>query len=182
MKRAFNLLIIITLSFSILNSCSKEEEENTISPLLGEYKLINYTSDIEIDLNNDSVKSLDLFNELNEIYFLNSLDFNSELKISEFKINSFLLVTSLPVANSNDTEVIESSYGGVGNLYELKISNDLLSVEEFTLLPNEINFPFNLFEINTENQTIILKTNQFFYCYTENEWVSIETKAVFSKN
>ena len=57
----YAVFLFVVFNFT---SCSNDHEILK-SPLLGYYELIEYNSNVEIDLNADGVKTLDLFEELN---------------------------------------------------------------------------------------------------------------------
>ena len=65
MKTTKAIITICLISF-FLNSCSKENEtdEKVGNNFPGHYRVASITSDIAVDLNNDGVKSIDLYQEI----------------------------------------------------------------------------------------------------------------------
>jgi len=173
-------VILLFIASLILASCDNERI-TSVSPLLGDYKLIEYTSNISIDINDDNIKSKNLYEELNEFYFSRmSKIFNYDLQITDYY--NIRIYTLLPVQMANDPIPGSGTFGNLFPAYELNLSQNLKSIVSYKKVYDELVNPSSIKEINVENQDkIILICDQFFYDYIENSWIKIETRSTFKK-
>lgn len=178
----YKLLLIILIS-STLQFCSSTEKEEQKSELIGKYELIDYKSNIPLDLNGDGIKNVNIYTELEEFYFKRMKPIlGSDLEISDYyKIRMY---PNLPIATSNDPVSGSGSFGNNSTYYDLILSDNLKFVQKFELIidPNPQTFPLKVEEIIIEeNQNLTLKSKQIFFCYFDREWKNIESIAVFRK-
>jgi hypothetical protein len=178
----FKTLFIILIS-SLLQFCSSTEMEKEKSDLIGEYELVEYNSNIPLDLNGDGIKNLNIFTELEGFYFERMRPvLKSDLTISDYyKIR---LYANLPIATSNDPISGSGSFGNNSSYYDLVLSDNLKSVQKFEVIfdPNPQTFPLKIEQIIVEdNKYLTLKSKQLFFCYLDREWKNIESIAVFKK-
>ena len=176
------LLTALFLSSTFL-SCTNDEED-IVSPLVGEYELIEYKSQTEIDLNADGIKSKDLLLELEEIYFNDNYDINNvvgyELSISDYY--NIRMYAMLPGLQGIDDVPSSGTYAPSWLKYELDISNDLITISDFERIPDEINYSSDLEEVTLiESNIIQLISSQSFIDYSDNEMKRIKTFATFRK-
>lgn len=176
----FKQLIAVLIIVSTLLSCSNDEN-NLPSPLVGEYKLIEYKSETELDLNADGIKSDDILDELGELYFEGHNDIIPyDLSISDYyNIRMYL---RLPGLLSLDDIPNRNTYGNSFPGYQLNLNEDLVTVSDFELIPSEISYPSELNEIIFIEPNIIqLVSKQTFRCYVDNEYRRINTTATYRK-
>jgi hypothetical protein len=173
-------LLAVLIVVSTLLLCSNDEN-NLPSPLIGKYELIEYKSEIELDLNADGMKSENILEELEELYFRDNNDIIPyDLSISDyFNVQMYI---RLPGLNSLDDIPNGNTYGDSFPSYELNISEDLITVSDFELIPSEISYPSELEEMTfIEPNTIKLVSKQTFRCYVDNEYRRINTIATYRK-
>ena len=179
------LLLLTTLFVSSTFLSCTDDEENLVSPLIGEYELIEYKSQTEIDLNGDGIKSKDLLLELEELYFNDTYDKNNilgyELSISDYY--NIRMYAMLPGMQSLDDEPYSGTYGSRWLRYELKISDDLFTISDFELIPDEtIYYSSEIDDITViEPNVVQLEVSQTFIDYSDNESKRIKTIATFKK-
>jgi len=174
------LLLSVLIIFSTLVSCS--DEENILpSPLLGEYELIEYKSEIKIDLNADGIKSDNILEELEELYFNNNNDVVPyDLSISDYY--NIRMYFNLPGLLAFDDIPNSNTYGNSFPAYQLNLNSDLITVSDFEPLPDPVSYPSKLEEITFMNPNIIqLVSSQTFRCYVDNEYRRINTVATYRK-
>jgi hypothetical protein len=182
--KIFNSKILLGLLFvSFLFSCT-DDENKEVSPLIGKYKLIEYQSQTEIDLNADGLKSTDLLLELEELYFNDNYYVDNlidhELSISDYY--NIRMYTRLVGLSSLDDIPYSSTYGSSWLNYELKLNNDLITVTDFERIPNPISYSSELEEITLiESNLIQIKSSQSFIDYSDNEIKRIQTVATFRR-
>jgi len=174
------LLIIVLITVSTLLSCSKDEN-NLPSQLVGEYELIEYKSEIELDLNADGIKSDDILGELEELYFADHNDIIPyDLSISDY--SNIRMYLRLPGLLSLDEIPNRNTYGNSFPAYQLYLNEDLVTVSNFELIPSEISYHSELNEITSIEPNIIkLVSKQTFRCYSDNEYRRINTTAIYRK-
>ena len=184
--KIFESKLLLTALFvsSTFLSCT-DDEKNIVSPLVGEYKLIEYKSQTEIDLNADGIKGKDLLLELEELYFNDNYYINNivghELSISDYY--NIRMYAMLPGVQSLDDIPYSGTYGSRWLSYELKINDDLITISDFERIPDEIIYHSSeLEEITLIDPNIIqLIISQSFIDYSDNEMKRIKTIATFSK-
>lgn len=173
-------LLALGLLLTVFLSCSKDEN-NLKSPLVGTYELLEYHSNMTIDLNGDGIKSYDLLDALDDFYFsrMRSL-YDYDLEISDYF--SIRMYAMLPEQMANDPTPHSGTFGNVYPAYELVLSDDLQTILNFEMVYSHFLFPSELKAINIiETGVIQLISDQSFYCYVDYEWKRIETRAVFRK-
>ncbi|WP_373060351.1 hypothetical protein [Zunongwangia sp. H14] len=179
------LLLLITLFVSSTFLSCTDDEENIVSPLIGEYELIEYKSQTEIDLNGDGIKGKDLLLELEELYFNDNYDKNNilgyELSISDYY--NIRMYAMLPGMQSLDDVPYSGTYGSRWLKYELMINDDLVTVSDFERIPDEIiYYSSELDEITLIEPNIVqLEISQSFIDYSDNESKRIKTIATFRR-
>ena len=180
------LLLLITLFVSSTFLSCTNDEENIVSPLIGEYELIEYKSETEIDLNGDGIKGKDLLLELEEIYFNNNYDINKDIVGYELSISDYYnirMYAMLPGMQSLDDVPYSGTYGSRWLSYELKVNDDLVTISDFERIPDEIiYYSSELEEITLIEPNIVqLEVSQSFTDYSDNESKRIKTIATFKK-
>lgn len=180
--KSYKMLFIILIS-SLLQFCSSNENEVEKSELIGKYELLDYKSNIPLDLNGDGIKSSNIFAELEEFYFKRiRAVLDSDLVISDYyKVRMY---ANLPIPTSDDPISGSGSFGTNSSYYDLVFSKDLKSIQKFDLIlnSNPATFPLSVEEITiNENNDLTLKCKQPFFCYLDREWKTIESTAIFRK-
>ncbi|MCH4824565.1 hypothetical protein ML462_15435 [Gramella lutea] len=179
------LLLLTTLFVSSTFLSCTDDEEHIVSPLVGEYELIEYKSQAEIDLNGDGIKGKDLLLELEELYFNDNYDKNNilghELNISDYY--NIRMYAMLPGMQSLDDVPYSGTYGSRWLRYELKINDDLVTISDFERIPDEIIYYSSELEKITliEPNIVQLEVSQSFIDYSDNESKRIKTIATFKK-
>ncbi|WP_298248365.1 hypothetical protein [uncultured Christiangramia sp.] len=182
-KRKLLLLTTLFVSSTFL-SCT-DDEKHIVSPLVGEYELIEYKSQTEIDLNGDGIKGKDLLLELEELYFNDIYDKNNilgyELSISDYY--NIRMYAMLPGMQSLDDVPYSGTYGSRWLRYELKINDELVTISDFERIPDEtIYYSSELDELTLiEPNVVQLEVSQSFIDYSDNESKRIKTIATFKK-
>lgn len=180
--KSYKMLCIVLIS-SLLLSCSSTENEKEKSELLGKYELLDYQSNIPLDLNGDGVKSSNIIAELEAFYFKRMrVIFDSDLEITDYYKNR--MYANLPIATSNDPISGSGSFGVNSSCYDLVFSNDLKSIQKFDLIldSNPQTFPLTVEKITiSENYRLTLECKQLFFCYQDREWKNIESIAIYKK-
>lgn len=67
-------LIVIGVCFG-LHSCTSDKSESHLTPISGYYKVKSISSNVAVDMNNDGVKSADLYSEITAPYKDSGLSF-----------------------------------------------------------------------------------------------------------
>ena len=81
-----------------------------------------------------------------------------------------------------DPKPHSGSFGNSFPTYQLKLSEDLTSIENFEIIQGPILYSSKILEIIINEGNIIeLISSQTFYCYADNEWKRVITKAKFKK-
>ena len=178
------LLLLTALFFSSTFLSCTDDDINIVSPLIGEYELIEYKSQTEIDLDGDGIRSKDLLLELEELYFNDNYDINNiygyELSISDYY--NIRLYAMLPGLQGIDDVPTSNTYAPSWLSYELNINDDLITVSDFESIPSTIQYSSVLEEITLiESNFIQIKSSQSFIDYSDNEIKRIQTVATFRR-
>lgn len=198
MKEYIFKLIIFTLPILIF-SCNENDLE--INDFKGYYKIISISSNLEIDLNNDGLKSLDYLKEIKSDYIsyngeIYNYNYNNELEqnfaearpTTEQSNNTQFLDIRFPIQR------IDSIFQGGNNfvktnmeyrrmhtafIYEINQNNIEIKSDPF----NEFEFyGINNFNINRINKIEFEVTFNFkVYDFKENEWIETELKTKYEK-
>jgi hypothetical protein len=177
MKRYLYIIAIL-----ILFSCNSDENI-TENQYLGNYKLINLTSNIPIDLNFDNIATTNFKNELN-IYFLGNSKPLHDLQFVKFSLsNEWFFRLGLPKDNYHpDQNFIEQRYGTGDYSKSVLLNNntvsiihnysDLFVVDSTWLVENKYPYPYKVDFY--DNNKVIIKIKQKFFDNINGEWVDIE--------
>lgn len=194
----FILFVLTVLSFS----CSKNEDEIELNDFKGFYQISSITSSVQIDLNNDGLKTPNYLQEIKSNYisyngeiinygYNNELNYNfAEAQPSEYNVNhntQFLdikfpiqRIDSVFQGNENFVK-INMEYSKIGSGFIYKLSNNNVKIESD---------PFNQFEYYNINNFVINRINKekfeiFFdfkvYDFTENKWIETKLTAKYIK-
>ena len=179
------LLLLTALIFSSTFLSCTDDEKSIVSPLIGEYELIEYKSQTEIDLNADGIKGKDLLLELEELYFNDNYDVNNNIVGYELSISDYYnirMYAMLPGLQGIDDVPYSGTYAPSWLRYELNIDEDLITVSDFERIPDDRNYSSELEEVTVIEPNIIqIISSQSFIDYSDNEMKRIKTIATFKK-
>ena len=200
MKKHFFKLTFFVVSILMI-SCTNNDDEMEINDFKGFYKIKSISSSIEIDLNNDGLKSNDYLQEIKSNY----ISYNGE--IINFRYDNELrpnFAEAWPTKyQSNNAQFldirfpiqrIDSIYQGNDDFVKMnmeyqkmytgfiyKLTNNNIEIESDPF--NQFKFyEINTFEISRINKTEFEVIFDFkVYDFTENEWTETHLKAKYEK-
>ncbi|CAH8283665.1 hypothetical protein EV196_102526 [Mariniflexile fucanivorans] len=200
MKKYLNIVNLIILSFIVV-SCSNNAEQTNTNDFAGYYKINSISSSLQIDLNNDGLKSNDYLQEIKSNYisydneiinygYDNELTHNfAEARPTKYQSNNAqFLDIQFPIQRidsiyqGNDRFVkINMEYEKMYTGFIYKLTNDNIVIESD---------PFSHFEFYDINNFVINRLNNIefevifdfkVYDFTENDWIETTLKARFEK-
>ena len=177
MKKIIYITLII---FSTLfTSCENEslEIESSIE-YDGFYEIESMTSNQNVDLNNDSVNSQNLLEEIPNYFDNNSFDIEIR-KLEKTDPFELLLAIYLPEPNELIDQPFSTIYYNRKAYFERinPFDNQMLLNNEF-----EINNTLTLFELSVmENDRISARLNQRFYDFQTNSWRNLDIEIKYKK-
>ncbi|MDR5591093.1 hypothetical protein [Christiangramia sp. SM2212] len=190
-----NTLKIIVSFFLIgIVGCGKEDVEPPESPYLGYYKVISFTSDVAIDINQDGVAEYDFVKELDKAWFENDMNMMGEHHIS---IRSSSHGADVLWVRSNgmpfdsyrpNLPYLFMRFGPEGTAKYLTIEDGQVVSFETQEAPTDIDRPeyaeafprYTSFQFLDAN-TLETKMNQKFYDEEKEVWKDVSLIAVLSK-
>ena len=177
MKKIIYITLII---FSTLfTSCENEnlEAESSIE-YDGFYEIESMTSNQNVDLNNDSVNSQNLLEEIPNYFDNNSFDIEIR-KLEKIDPFELLLAIYLPEPNELIDQPFSTIYYSRKAYFERinPVDNQMLLNNEF-----EINNTLTLVELSVmENDRISARLNQRFYDFQTNSWRNLDIEIRYKK-
>ena len=190
-----NVLKVIVAFFLIgIFGCGREDVEPAESPYLGYYKVISFTSDVAMDINQDGIAEYNFVKELDKAWFENDMNMMGEHHIS---IHSSSQGADVLWVRSNgmpfDTyrpnlPYLFMRFGPEGTGKYLTIKDGQVVSFEVQEPPNDIDRPeyaeafprYTSFKF-LDATTLETRMDQKFYDEEEEEWKDVSLKAVFSK-
>jgi len=187
---------LLTISIMlILVSCSKDSENTTID-ITGIYKTIAIQSTTMVDLNNDGIKSSDIFAEISNPHVtldsepISFYDFESPDKLAEVRPlvyhsnNAQLIAFNFPHQYigyiSNDTPyLMEYLKAFINYSYEINSDNTITLIDGNPEHQSQYGVLHSLQHIG--NDKLELNLTKKVYDFAEQKWLDIDMKAVYEK-
>jgi hypothetical protein len=187
----------ITLaSVSLLTGCSADKNDSPETPISGYYKIVSIESSTEVDMNNDGIRSDDLYQEISsphktpdnqEIPFY---DFESqgnymEVRPLDYHTNNVKLI-SLNVPEQSMDELTWGEfylrfYFHAFTNYSYKLNDRSGNIE---LIKNNIEFiengSLNNFELQTDG-TLKLEMTKELFDFADSKWIQADVTIIYEK-
>jgi hypothetical protein len=200
MKKHYFILILFSVAI-LISSCTSNSGEIKINNFKGCYKIKTISSSLEIDLNNDGLKSNNYLEEIKANYISYSGEVINYGYDNDLRSNS---AQARPTKyDSNNTQFldilfpiqrIDSVYQGNDHFVKMNIEyQKMITGFIYKLTNNNVEIesdPFNQFEYYDIANFQINKINNFefeinfdykVYDFKENKWVETKLKAKYEK-
>ncbi len=200
MKKHFFKLTFFVVSILMI-SCTNNDDEMEINDFKGFYKIKSISSSIEIDLNNDGLKSNDYLQEIKSNYIsyngeIINYRYNNELRPNFAEArptkyqsnNAQFLDIRFPIQRidsiyqgNDDFVKMNMEYQKMYTGFIYKLTNNNIEIESDPF--NQFKFyEINNFEISRRNKTEFEVIFDFkVYDFTENKWTETNLKAKYKK-
>jgi hypothetical protein len=193
--------ILLLTPFIFLISCSSDKIENAPNDFKGYYKVISITSETEIDLNNDGVKSLNILEEISSphttlngvypnLYNAENQDNYVEVRPADQQTNNAQLISfnfpeqSISYINNDMTlnTPVLMEYASSLNInfyYEFIGSNEIKIIDKNREWNSKYGEIKNLTRTDKSNFELYLDKNMFDF--SSKQWKSLKLKAKYKK-
>ena len=187
-------ILRLLLIFYILTGCTNDNENtvNNSSKYIGNYQIVSYKSDLEVDLNDDHIASSELMGEI-DYYFIESLP-DLEIKPNpEMQNNSKLISLFLPKTNITFQDpgkpqgnVLFSRYG-FGTTFNFKNNNFVLNDDQYVELDYIDNVQSNRktlidSQINVIDETHLkMNISKEYYDFRTKKWSLLNIHIILKK-
>ena len=186
--------IIYIFLFVVISSCNQEDEVIEQHQNLGNYKLLSLSSDVDLDLNYDGLKSKDFQHELS-FYFERNGKASYDMKLlqhSHLPLNEMDFYLDIPKDNYlPDQTLISIRYGFANHSKTAFIKNDTVYKIEHVLSNRSFQdsiwfvdidknpYPYKIKFVN--DSTTEIKVVQKFFDLETQEWVTTNLVGVYEK-
>ena len=171
-QKTFLLLIVIFLSIS----CSKDDEINQEPDYVGFYKIENFKTENEVDLNNDGISNMNLKNEFKEYFSDSAYDLEVLIRNEEPK---YTIRIKFPDWNldSGTTETQDNAH-----IFYSSTLIAFYNIENgFEFIPKEWGENEELISgtFNKENKSISLVLKKRYFNFDSNQWEKLKISAEY---
>jgi hypothetical protein len=186
----------MVLSFSLLIGCSDDKPDSFETPISGYYKITSIGSSMEVDMNNDGIRSKNLFKEISDLHQTSD---NQLLSFCDLESSrNFMEIRPLPNQTNNAQLIslnipdqrIDSLISGEFYLgeylrsfinYSYKLSERSNEIELINNNPEyKENGVLNHFEIQIDGSLKLQMTKKLFD-FKGSEWVPADVTIIYKK-
>lgn len=186
-------ILRLLLLFYILTGCSNDNE-NTVdnsTKYIGNYQIVSYKSDLEVDLNDDHIASSELMREI-DYYFIEGLP-DLEIKPNPEAQNNKLISLFLPKTNITFQDPGEPqgnvlfSRHGFGTTLNFKNNNFILNDDQYVELDYIDNVESNRktlidSQINIIDETHLkMNISKEYYDFRAKKWSLLNIHIILKK-
>jgi len=189
-----NLWLFVLLPVFI---CGCKKEKNNTRNIAGYYKTVSMISDKPADLNNDGVKSANLYAEITAplygqggppVSFYDFNQFSSFVEVrplpdqsSPAKLIAFNFPNQVFLDSTNNSQHILFGYFTEFNSYTYEIDNDdRITLTNFNSGYEDKYGMLHSLELKQEGG-LILRLTKKIYCFAEQQWIAAEVTVEYEK-